>query len=210
MSEATQSNQNGKGGWVYFLAGFVGMLVLGWFIFPLILYSTESQPVNFSHKAHIADAGLLCDNCHGFREDGTFWGAPNMVSGNPEGQCVVCHEDADTPQGEDPREIEFLHNFVATGKKKIDWKIYSKQQPCVYFPHSVHVKGAELACIECHDDMEKVDVPRTYQANRLTGISRDIWGQNIGGFSKRAMKMGDCADCHTESGTSNACFVCHK
>lgn len=211
MSKDIQTN-DGKGGWVFFLAGFVGMLVIGWFIFPMLLYSSETQPVNFSHKAHVESAGLECEGCHGFREDGTFWGIPNMATGNPEGQCLVCHDDPESPQGEDPREMEFLKAYVEPGKERIDWKIYAKQPPCVYFPHSVHVVKAEMECAACHGPAGELDEPRVYQENRLTGYSRDIWGKNIGGFSSgwERMKMDDCAACHTERGTSNACFVCHK
>jgi hypothetical protein len=60
---------------------------------------------------------------------------------------------------------------------------------------------------------------RPFEKNRLTGYSRDIWGQNM--FPTRnnwwdRMKMTDCAACHKEykpelQGTVNeACFVCHK
>ena len=40
---------------------------------------------------------------------------------------------------------------------------------------------------------------KPYQENRITGYSRDIWGENIGGFKKNTwdrMKMNDCSDCH--------------
>ncbi len=212
MSEAIQIKSS-KGGWVFFLAGFLGMLALGWFVFPLVLYSKQAQPVDFSHKVHVQSAGLECESCHGFREDGTFWGVPNLTTGNPEGQCLVCHDDPDSPQGEDPREESFLKEFVAQEKGAIDWKIYAKQQPCVYFPHSVHVKRAELECAVCHGPVAESDSPRIYEQNRLTGLSRDIWGRNISGLTSNSwdsMKMGDCAACHTEKGASNACFVCHK
>lgn len=212
MSE-TSKVKGGRLGWVYFLVGFVGMLVVGWVVFPMALYSKQTQPVEFSHKAHVENAGLECESCHGFREDGTFWGVPNLTTGNPDGQCLLCHEDPESPQGDDPREAYFLKEYVAKGVKAIEWKVYSKQQPCVFFPHSVHVMKAELECRVCHGDVEKSDTPPVYEANRLTGISRDIWGRNISGLTSNtwdSMKMGDCAACHTELGASNACFVCHK
>jgi len=212
MSEAKQANAGGKGGWLFFLIGFVVLLALGWYVFPMILYSKKVQPVSFSHKLHIEGTGMECTECHAFRADGTFMGVPNMTS-ESDGACLVCHDDPESTQGEDPREKEFLAEYVATGKERIDWLIYSKQPPCVFFPHSVHVIMKEIECSRCHGEMAERDEPPVYQQNYITGYSRDIWGRRISGHKKYpwdAMKMGDCGDCHEEQGGSNACFVCHK
>ncbi len=212
MSEANQANSKITGGVIFFLAGFVIMLALGWFVFPMLLYSQKAQPVSFSHRLHIENAGLDCQNCHGFREDGTFKGVPNMMS-DSDGACLNCHDDPASPQGEDPREKAFLEDLVAQGVEKIDWLVYSRQPPCVFFPHAAHMLKAEIECRHCHGAKEDEDAPPVYEKNRITGYSRDIWGRNISGLTSNpwdSMKMSDCGDCHDERGASNACFVCHK
>ncbi|MBW1713408.1 MAG: cytochrome c3 family protein [Deltaproteobacteria bacterium] len=212
MNDETSADNKGQGGWLFFLAGLVVMLFAGWVIFPPLLYSSKDQPVSFSHKKHIEGAGLECEQCHAFREDGTFMGTANMT-GDFDGACLNCHDDPETMQGADPREKKFLEEYVAQGKERIDWLVYSKQPPCVFFPHSIHVKKAGVECRRCHGPMAEQDEPPVYQENRLTGYSRDIWGRNISGMTDNeweSMKMSDCGDCHQEKGASNACFVCHK
>jgi hypothetical protein len=204
-----------KSGLAYFLAGLVPALIVGWLLFPLLLYSAQTQPVNFSHTVH-TDPDIIgedtepeaCFYCHAFRDDGTFAGLPKLES------CMECHDDPESPMGENPEEEKFLAEYVAN-EKEIPWLIYSRQPDCVYFSHVAHVIMGEIQCGTCHGDHGKSEELRAYKKNRLTGYSRDIYGQNIAGFKKTpwdGMKMNDCADCHTKTGVpeNNACFVCHK
>lgn len=201
-----------------FSAGLVVCLFVGWLVFPQILYSEKTQPIDFSHKLHVDEVGE-CDGCHYFREDGSFSGIPRLAS------CVECHEEA---VGEHPEEAKLVAEYVKPGKE-IPWLVYARQPDCVYFSHAAHVKMAELDCVICHGPIGDSDHTRPYQYNLITGYSRDIWGWNIAGMSKNAwdysqtdesgevhidsparMKMDDCAICHEEKGTNDGCFVCHK
>ena len=204
-----------KSGLAYFLAGLVPALIVGWILFPLVLYSAQPQPINFSHAVH-TDPDIIgedteletCLYCHSFRDDGTFVGLPTLEG------CMECHDDPESPMGEDQEEERFLAEYVAN-EKEIPWLVYSRQPDCVYFSHVAHVMMGEIECRTCHGDHGKSEELRVYKKNRLTGYSIDIWGKNIAGFKKNpwdGMKMDDCADCHTKSDISenNACFVCHK
>ena len=144
MGEDRQAKKQ-KSGLPAFIAGFVVMLVVGWFIFPMLLYSEQEQPISFSHVKHMAQ-GLECDSCHYFRDDGTFSGVPLGLGGDHDGACLNCHEDPDNVQGADPREKQFLEQYVRAGKEDVDWLVYAKQPPCVYFPHSIHT--VKLAALE--------------------------------------------------------------
>jgi len=42
-----------RSGLIYFLAGLVPALFVGWIIFPFVLYSSQDQPLNFSHAIHL-------------------------------------------------------------------------------------------------------------------------------------------------------------
>lgn len=211
MGEDRQPKKQ-KSGLPAFIAGFVVMLVVGWFIFPMLLYSKQEQPIDFSHVKHMAQ-GLECSNCHYFRDDGTFSGVPKGLGGDHDGACLNCHEDPDNVQGADPREKQFLEDYVRAGKKDVDWLVYAKQPPCVYFPHSVHVEQGKLSCERCHGPKKDEDVTPPYYQNRISTYSRDIYGRNISGIKSHpwsSMKMGDCGECHEEKHSSNACQTCHK
>ncbi len=196
----------------FFLAGFFLALIIGWFIFPIALYSEHRQPIDFSHAIHLenVEGDTLeekCLYCHEFYEDGTFSGIPRNE------KCLECH-DPESPLGEDPEEKRFLEEYLSKGKE-IPWYHYFRQPPCVYFPHIAHVKMAKLSCKTCHGDHGTSDHLPVYQENRISGYSRNIWGKHISGYKKNTwdrMKMDDCAECHRKMGheENNTCFTCHK
>jgi len=201
-----------KGGWICFLAGFVGALILGWWILPMLLYSSEPQPLNFDHVIHLEGETDTesCLNCHEFREDGTFVGIPKLA------KCMECHEDAESPLGETDEEVAFLNNYVAE-EKEIPWFSYSKQPDCVYFSHIAHVQMGEVECATCHGDHAATETLPEYKQNRISGYPIAIWGKRISAIyldkePSDCMKMDDCAECHSKKGheENNACFVCHK
>lgn len=207
-----------RGGWLFFLAGVVGAMFIGWVIFPMALYSKQAQPLNFNHKLHTdPDIGIegdteleRCMQCHYFRDDGTFSGIPRLEN------CMQCHDDPGSLLGDSPDEAIFNEKYLATNQE-VPWLIYYKQPDCVYFSHIAHVKMGQIECATCHGNFGESESLPVYEKNRLTGYSRNIWGRRISGFywnkqySDR-MKMDDCARCHTEMGheQNNECFVCHK
>lgn len=202
---------------ILFCVGLIGALIVGWIIYPAVLYSSQPQPVNFNHALHSdpEKSGIegdteteRCLSCHGFREDGTFAGIPKLEN------CMMCHDDPESPLGETQEEKIFLEEYVAN-EKEIPWLSYYRQPDCVYFSHIAHVKMGELDCKTCHGDHGTLEKLPPYKANRLTGYSIKIWGENIAGLKSNTwdrMKMDDCAECHSEKGLeeNNACFVCHK
>ena len=204
--------------WIFFVIGFIGALIMGWIIFPMVLYSEQPQPMNFNHALHLDPDRVdgiegdtdteRCLYCHGFRDDGTFAGIPKLA------KCTECHDDPEFPLGETPEEEEFLTKYVAE-EKEIPWLSYYRQPDNVYFSHIAHVKNADMYCETCHGNHGQTEKLPDYKVNRLTGYSIGIWGRNIAGYKTNTwdrMKMDDCAECHAENAPSqnNACFVCHK
>jgi len=206
LNDKKNKQDNSAGGIVilFFIIGLAASMIVGWIIFPKLLYSQKNQPINFSHAIHSQEVEDGCESCHFFREDGTFAGVPKLE------QCIDCHEEV---QGESASEAQFVEEYVNKGRE-VPWLIYSRQPDCVFFSHAAHVKKGEMECKTCHGPIEDSEQLKPYQENRITGVSRDIWGYNIGGFNKNSwdrMKMNDCAKCHLkEQGVKDACFVCHK
>ncbi len=190
-------------GVLFFIGAFAVCFLSGWLLFPSLLYSKKEQPFNFNHVLHAEETGG-CDSCHYFREDGSFAGIPTTSS------CMECHEDQ---LGETEDEAIFITEYVEK-EKEVPWLIYSEQPDCVFFSHAAHVTGAQMDCVTCHGNIGESEICKTYEENRITGYSRDIWGKNIWGIKKNSwdrMKMDDCAVCHEEeTGSKGACFQCHK
>lgn len=186
-----------------FFMGLVVALIFGWWIFPDMLFSQKQQPIRFSHKVHMEDAGMECASCHFFREDGSFAGLPTTEN------CAECHTDM---MGEDPEEAKFIEEYVNTGKE-VKWLVYQHQPDNVFFSHAAHsvencnqcheFEENEL-CSSCHPNMADNDTPPVLETNKLTG------------YSKQTMKMWQCERCHAHpehygvTRSSNACYVCHK
>ena len=84
-----------------FFVGLVAALVVGWWIFPKILYTQEHQPVEFSHSLHMEMAVDNCEYCHYTETDSGM-----MFSGLPTTEkCVDCHS---SPLGESEAELKFV------------------------------------------------------------------------------------------------------
>lgn len=178
-------------GTLLFLAGALAALGAGWAGLPGVLYESRLQPVDFSHKVHKSAGGMKCEDCHEFRADGSFAGIPRL------GKCAGCHTVA---MGTTAAEKNFIDNYV-TPRREVRWLVYARQPESVYFSHATHVKLARLACAECHGDRGQAATPSIYEADRISGYSRDIW---------RGMTMDDCVACHRRHGLENSCLDCHK
>ena len=178
-------------GTIPFAAGLAIALAAGWVAFPRALYSSRPQPVNFSHKIHADKAGAKCSDCHSFREDGSFAGLPTLD------QCAGCHG---APMGTSVAEKNFIDQYV-TPNRAPQWFAHSRQPENVFFSHAVHVTRAKLACDGCHGAEGSSETTRAYQADRISGYSRDVW---------KGMKMADCIACHRTKGLEHSCLDCHK
>ena len=196
---------------LFFILGLVASLVLGWVIFPQLLYSQKEQPVQFNHALHNEMVEDGCESCHFFREDGTYSGVPKLA------QCIDCHEEV---QGESAEEEKFVTEYVLKGRE-VPWLVYARQPDCVFFSHVAHVKMGQMDCVTCHGHIGESESLRPYQGNRISGYSRDIWGKNIAGIKFNSwdrMKMDDCSECHVRNNVNQnsvqtlrgGCFVCHR
>ena len=183
-------------GKLLFLAGLAAALGAGWAGFPYAIYSSRPQPVDFSHKIHTEKAGAKCEDCHAFRADGTFAGTPTLD------KCSGCHA---APMGSTPAEKDFIDRYV-TPQREPEWLSYARQPENVFFSHAAHVKPGNLKCETCHGALGESDRLPRFQRDRISGYSRDIWG-NAG---RPGMTMDDCIRCHRQQDRRDSCLDCHK
>jgi menaquinone reductase, multiheme cytochrome c subunit len=177
-------------GQILFLAGALVAMGAGWVGFPYALYDRKPQPVDFSHKVHTGEkAGAMkCDDCHAFREDGSFAGIPKLE------KCSGCHTAA---MGTTVAEKKFIEQYV-TPNREPQWESYSRQPDNVYFSHAVHIKRGKLACDRCHGALGTTDtLPVKFQ-------------DRISGYGKGIKKMDNCEDCHHQNKLNQSCMDCHK
>jgi hypothetical protein len=212
-SSGTEESGNGGGAAIvlFFILGLIASFIVGWVIFPQLLYSQKKQPIDFNHVLHNDQVDNGCESCHFFRDDGTFSGVPKLS------QCIDCHEEVN---GEDPEEEKFVNEYVAE-EREVPWLVYSQQPSNVFFSHAAHVKIARMDCVTCHGNIGESESLKVYEENRISGYSRDIWGKNIAGLKRNTwdrMKMDDCSECHQKENVNQnsvqtqkgGCFVCHK
>ena len=171
-----------------FLAGALVALGAGWAAFPRAIYQTRPQPVDFSHKVHADKAGAKCEDCHAFRDDGTFSGSPALD------KCSGCHT---APMGTTAAEKAFVEQYV-TPNHEPQWKRYAQQPENVFFSHVAHVKLGKLQCEQCHGAIGTSDKLPAHREDRISG------------YSRQTMSMDACIACHRENKLEHSCMDCHK
>ncbi len=190
---AQHNTQEKKGGWA-FVCGFALAFLAGWFFFgnhfavpPL--YGKKTQPVAFSHKVHVEDAGMACKECHYLEANGRWSGIPKLD------KCIECHQE---PQGDSKEEAEFIKNYVKP-HKEVPWLVYSRQPKNVFFSHAAHLKIARFNCKVCHGKMGYNNKPPVYVYSRLSKYPQHT-----------VIVMEACMECHKKYDAPNYCFTCHK
>jgi hypothetical protein len=113
----------------------------------------REQPVQFSHKHHVADDGIDCRYCHTSVETSAVAGIP------PTKTCMNCHSllFADSPYLEPVRESFRSGN-------SIEWVKVHRLADFVYFNHSIHVNKG-VGCSTCHGQVNQM--PLVWQASSL-------------------------------------------
>ena len=162
-------------------------VISAWLGRPVIFGYSEGpdQPIAFPHPTHVEDLGMDCTFCHRNVTEGAAATIPSA------GLCLTCHQVV----GDDLPEIEKLREMVVENERPIDWVRVHRVPDHVHFVHEAHIRFfserdniAETAvCATCHGDvgsMEKVE-------------------------QVRALKMGDCVNCHRDNGAPTDCTTCH-
>jgi hypothetical protein len=133
------------------------------------------QPIDFSHRVHIATDKLDCEYCHSTAHRAALAGIPSVE------RCMGCHRFVATAH---PDVAKLTRYWDA--RASIQWVRVSMLPRFVRFTHEAHVR-AKVLCQECHGPVEQMD--RVAPARDLTmGWCLDCHRQ------RRASV--DCLTCH--------------
>ena len=112
-------------------------------------YTTEAtiskqQPVPFSHKHHVSDAGIDCRYCHSSVEKSSYAGIPSTKV------CMTCHSQlfTDAPMLEPVRQGYQKDTALA-------WTRVHDLADFAYFDHSIHVNKG-VGCVTCHGQVDQM------------------------------------------------------
>ena len=124
------------------------------------------QPIAFSHKLHAGQYKVDCNYCHTGVNRGK---SAHIPSANI---CMNCHG---VIKKESP-EIQKIYTAVEANKP-IEWVRVHNLPDLAYFNHAQHVNVGNVQCVQCHGEIEKMEVVQ--QRSSLT--------------------MGWCIDCHRKT-----------
>lgn len=138
------------------------VLVIGTFGVAAVIvrspYVTEvgvvkSQPIPFSHKHHVGDAGIDCRYCHRTVETEASAGMPTTEV------CIGCHSQL----WADSEMLAPVHESWKT-QKPLNWVRVHDLPDFVYFHHGIHTSKG-INCKACHGDV--AEMPLTWRTSTL-------------------------------------------
>lgn len=132
----------------------------------------RSAIIKFSHKFHVVEQGMTCDQCHA---------APTskLSSDNLLGKmadCAACHDVTD------PQDCLKCHTDQ---ERLVPFDTPPRE---LIFSHEAHIVGQKMACEKCHGGLEKIDL--SSKANVATMASCMECHNNVKAKST-------CETCHT-------------
>ena len=129
------------------------------------------QPIKFSHRIHSGQNKIDCLYCHNTAEHGKSAGIPSA------NVCLNCHELV-VKEGSLSGSFEINKIIRAVNNNQpIVWnKVYNLPDH-VFFSHAQHVGVGDVECVECHGDVDEMDIVKAYND----------------------LSMGWCVNCHRDT-----------
>jgi hypothetical protein len=184
------------------VVGFGGLLIAGvavfflfnaWFGLPVGAQAPD-QPIDYPHTTHAGSVengglGLDCTFCHRNVAEGAAATVPSVQ------QCMFCHKQITGTSDKAKVEISKLRELSESGQP-VNWKRVHRLPDHVEFVHDAHIRyfsekngvSTSEVCSTCHGDV----------------------GSMVKVKQVRALKMGDCVDCHREYSAPTDCTTCHR
>ena len=199
------------------LFGLGGLAVLGavvffvgnaWFGLPVGAQGPD-QPIAFPHTVHSGSVeqggiGLDCTFCHRNADKGPAATIPTVQ------QCMFCHSQVKGTLPTAQVQIGILRDASQAGQA-IDWLRVHRLPDHVQFVHDVHIRflmanpdnivNASTALAQLPDG--------TVNAAQTCSTCHGAVETMVKVKQVRALKMGDCVDCHRQQNAPTDCAICH-
>jgi hypothetical protein len=111
------------------------------------------QPVQFSHRHHVAGLGIDCRYCHTTVEESAVASLPATKT------CMSCHSQV----WNDAEMLSVVRESYRTDRS-IPWVKVHDLPDFAYFDHSIHVKQG-IGCQTCHGQVD--EMPLTHRQQTL-------------------------------------------
>lgn len=191
--------------------GVVGGLIFlvgnAWFGLPVGAQGPD-QPIAFPHTVHagvIEDGGLEldCTFCH---RNVTSAAAATIPSVQ---QCMFCHTTVDGTTDTAKQEIDILQEAFANNQP-INWTRVHRLPDHVEFVHDAHIRFLTANPDEIVNATNLIISPDgTVSASQTCSTCHGDVGSMVKVKQVRALKMGDCVDCHRQYEAPTDCTTCH-
>jgi hypothetical protein len=132
----------------------------------------ESRQLKFSHKKHVKEGGITCDNCHAAGKSTNA--ADNLRASHD--NCNACHEE----------QVSNTCNYCHVDPENI--KAFPAPTRSIVFAHKIHLEMPSVECATCHKGLE--DVEYAGPANMPTMST-------CNGCHNGARAANACEACHT-------------
>jgi hypothetical protein len=147
---------------------------------PTITNPAPGQPVAFSHKKHIAEAKMACNDCHEPSRNGSTLAIPQPA------KCMLCHAAIATDKPDIKRIADAVRN-----NQVLQWVRIYRLPSFVTFSHKTHT-SAGAQCEDCHGPVAQRDA---------IALEKNIsMGGCISCHSQKAAPIG-CDTCHQLNST---------
>ena len=188
-------------------AAILAFQISAWLGLPLNIFGVlgfnegPEQPIAFPHTVHVQEAGVDCIFCHRNVTEGAAASVPAV------GLCMTCHKTI----GDGIEGVEKLRGYHENDRP-IDWIRVHRVPDHVHFLHEAHVNffsGMKTVVDKVSDEGHirlieaKVISPGARVGDRLTILPSQtcvVCHGDVGSMDVvkqvRALKMGDCVDCH--------------
>ncbi len=188
------------------------------------------QPVDYSHKIHVADNQIACLYCHQTADESPVASVPSV------GTCMNCHKAIPGATDAGKKDVEKVRAYWSN-QQPIPWNKVHDEPDFVYFTHKRHVryfmdcfmskepgewescKLKETAAPPVSPEEDKVFAAQTQTCAQCHGA---VWEM---GTAQRVeeLNMGWCVSCHEKRieqapaemqpvlhGRMLDCWTCHK
>ncbi|MBI4310321.1 MAG: cytochrome c3 family protein [Chloroflexi bacterium] len=185
---------------------FVFFVGSAWFGLPVGAQGPE-QPIAYPHTTHAGSVesgglGLDCTFCHRNVDKGPAATIPSVE------QCMFCHSKIGGTTDRGQTEIAKLRAAFESGEG-VKWIRVHRLPDHVQFVHDAHVRFLMVNPDKIVNSTPSIGLDGSVNAAQVCSTCH---GQ-IAAMAKvkqiRALKMGDCVDCHRANNGPTDCTACH-